>query len=154
MNSPGGYVYILYGEDAFGRDEAVVTLKERMRSLPAGEHNLSELGPETTVAALRQAADVVPFLADRRMVFVRGLLGRLVGRGVARRGRQTARKTASDNAPDEYQLLLDYLPDLPQTTSLVLVEDGLLVGAVLATLIVLVRESFASVKTTASRAPR
>jgi len=117
-------VYILYGEDAFGRDEAVVTLKERMRSLPAGEHNLSELGPETTVAALRQAADVVPFLADRRMVFVRGLLGRLAGRGVARRGRQTARKTASDIAPDEYQLLLDYLPDLPQTTSLVLVEDG------------------------------
>jgi DNA polymerase-3 subunit delta len=124
MNSPGGYVYILYGEDAFGRDEAVVTLKERMRSLPAGEHNLTELGPETTVAALRQAADVVPFLADRRMVFVRGLLARLAGRGAARRGRQPARKATSDNSPDEYQLLLDYLPDVPQTTSLVLVEDG------------------------------
>jgi DNA polymerase-3 subunit delta len=124
VNSPGGYVYILYGEDAFGRDEAVVTLKERMRSLPAGEHNLTELGPETTVAALRQAADVVPFLADRRMVFVRGLLGRLAGRGAARRGRQTTRKTSNDNAPDEYQLLLDYLPDVPQTTSLVLVEEG------------------------------
>jgi DNA polymerase-3 subunit delta len=124
VNSPGGYVYVLYGEDTFGRDEAVVTLKERMRSLPAGEHNLTELGPETTVAALRQAADVVPFLADRRMVFVRGLLGRLAGRGAARRGRQPARKTASDNAPDEYQVLLDYLPDVPQTTSLVLVEDG------------------------------
>ena len=35
MNSPGGYVYILYGEDSFGRDEAVHTLKERMRALPA-----------------------------------------------------------------------------------------------------------------------
>ena len=23
MNSPGGYVYVLYGEDAFGREEAV-----------------------------------------------------------------------------------------------------------------------------------
>src|SRR5713226_8988510 len=69
VNSPGGYVYIVYGEDTFGRDEAVQTLKERMRALPAGEHNLTELGPETTVAALRLAADVVPFLTDRRMVF-------------------------------------------------------------------------------------
>src|SRR4030088_3335245 len=124
MNSPGGYVYILYGEDTFGRDEAVVTLKERMRSLPAGEHNLTELGPETTVAALRQAADGVPFLADRRMVFVRGLLGRLAGRGGPRRAPRGRKAASTENAPDEFQLLLDYLPDLPQTTSLVLVEEG------------------------------
>ena len=125
MNSPGGYVYVLYGEDTFGRDEAVQTLKERMRALPAGEHNLTELGPETTVAGLRLAADVVPFLAERRMVVVRGLLGRLAGRGgggrrPAGRGRKPA---AVDTAPDEAQLL-DYLADLPQTTSLVFVEDG------------------------------
>ena len=72
MNSPGGYVYILYGEDTFGRDEAVLRLKEKIRELPAGDHNLTEFGPETSVAALRLAADVVPFLADRRMVLVRG----------------------------------------------------------------------------------
>ena len=72
----GGYVYVLYGEDSFGRDEALITLKERMRSLPAGEHNLTELGPRRAISVLRQAADVVPFLADRRMVVVRGLLGR------------------------------------------------------------------------------
>ena len=81
MNSPGGYVYVLYGEDTFGRDEAVQNLKERMRSLPAGDHNLTELGPDTTVAALRLAADAMPFLADRRMVILRGLIGRLAGRG-------------------------------------------------------------------------
>ncbi len=125
MNSPGGYVYILYGEDTFGRDEAVLTLKERMRALPAGEHNLTELGPETTVAALRLAADVVPFLADRRMVLVRGLLGRLSGRGGGGRRPPRGRKPAAPDAgPDEFQLLIEYLSDLPQTTSLVLVEDG------------------------------
>jgi len=42
VNSPGGYVYVLYGEDTFGRDEAVQNLKERMRALPAGDHNLTE----------------------------------------------------------------------------------------------------------------
>jgi len=125
VNSPGGYVYILYGDDTFGRDEAVQSLKDRMRALPAGEHNLTELGPETTVSGLRMAADVVPFLADRRMVIVYGLIGRLTGRGGVPRRPARGRKSAPNDAgPDEYQLLLEYLPDLPQTTSLVLVEDG------------------------------
>ena len=117
-------MYVLYGEDTFGRDEAVQSLKERMRALPAGEHNLAELGPETTVAGLRLAADAVPFLADRRMVILRGLIGRLAGRGGGqRRGTGRGRKTA-DSSADEFQALLDYLPDVPWTTSLVLVEDG------------------------------
>src|SRR5579859_4403536 len=95
-----------------------------MRALPAGEHNLTELGPETSVPALRLAADVVPFLADRRMVLVRGLLGRLGGRGSQRRSPRGRKTAAVDSGPDELQSLLSYLPDLPQTTSLVLVEDG------------------------------
>jgi DNA polymerase III subunit delta len=125
MNSPGGYIYVLYGEDTFGRDEAVQSLRQRMRSQPAGEHNLSELGPETTVAALRLAADAIPFLADRRMVFVRGLLGRLAGRGGGgqRRAASRGRKPAQ-SGPDEFQALLEYLAEVPWTTSLVLVEDG------------------------------
>ena len=99
-------------------------LKERMRLLPAGDHNLTELGPDTTVAGLRLAADAMPFLADRRMVIVRGLIGRLAGRGGGqRRGGARARK-AADSGLDEFQALLEYLPDVPWTTSLVLVEDG------------------------------
>jgi DNA polymerase III subunit delta len=125
MNSSGGFVYLVWGDDTFDRDEAVQSLKDRMRALPAGEHNLTELGPETTVTALRMATDVVPFLADRRMVVVYGLIGRLTGRGGAQRRPARGRKSAgADTGPDEYQVLLDYLPDLPQTTSLVLVEDG------------------------------
>jgi DNA polymerase III subunit delta len=129
VNSLGGYVYVLYGEDSFGRDEAVQSLKDRMRALPAGEHNLTELsGSDATVTALRLAADVVPFLADRRMVLVRGLLARLSGRGTAgqRRSGSRGRRGAANESGghDELQALIDYLPNLPQTTSLVLVEDG------------------------------
>jgi DNA polymerase-3 subunit delta len=128
VNSPGGYVYILYGEDAFGRDEAVLTLKERMRALPAGEHNLTDLsGNDATVANLKLAADAMPFLADRRMVLIRGVLARLAGRGGQRRASSAARgrKPANpDAAADELQALFDYLPNVPQTTSLVFVEEG------------------------------
>ncbi len=111
--------------NTFGRDEAVQSLKERMRALPAGEHNLTELGPESTVSALRMAADVAPFLADRRMVVAYGMVGRITGRGGGQRRPGRGRKNAAqDSGADEFQMLLDYLPDLPQTTSLVFVEDG------------------------------
>ncbi|HEY3059615.1 MAG TPA: DNA polymerase III subunit delta [Chloroflexota bacterium] len=126
MNSPGGYVYILYGEDTFGRDEALLTLKERMRALPAGEHNMTELsGNEASVINLRMAADAVPFLADRRLVLVRGMLGRLTARGgFQRRTKSGALVKTKDNAPDELQALLDYLPNVPHTSSIVFVEEA------------------------------
>src|SRR5919199_3479586 len=104
MNSPGAYVYILHGEDTFSRDEALQGLKQRMRLLPAGEHNLTELsGAQATLDELRAAADVVPFLAERRMVIVRGLLSRLQGRGSSA-GRRT-RKKAPTPEYDEYEAL-------------------------------------------------
>src|SRR5207237_8060407 len=98
-------------------------LKERMRSLPAGDHNLTELGPETTVTSLRLAADAMPFLAERRMVIVRGMLGRLAGRGGSARRGGRGRKTA-ETGIDELQAFLGYLSDLPMSTSLVIVEEG------------------------------
>jgi DNA polymerase-3 subunit delta len=122
VNSTGGYVYVLYGEDSLGRDEQVQTLKERMRALPAGEYNLASFGADVTVAELRMAADAVPFLADRRMVIVYGLIGRLSG-GTPNRRTARARKTPDPSA-DELQSLLGYVPDLPSTTSLVFVEEG------------------------------
>ena len=126
MNSPGGYIYLLYGEDSFSRDEALHTLKERMRALPAGEHNLTELaGADATVTNLRLTADAMPFLADRRLVLVRGLLARLSGRGGGYR-RTRARVPKIDGPPDELQMLLDYLPDVPRSTSIAFVEDGTL----------------------------
>jgi DNA polymerase-3 subunit delta len=128
VNSPGGYIYVLYGENTFDRDEAVAGLKRKIRELPAGEHNLTEFGPETSVNALRMAADVMPFLADRRMVIVRGLLGRLAGRGGGQRrsgGGRGRKPAASETGGEEsLTLLLDYLRDVPQTTSLAFVEDG------------------------------
>jgi DNA polymerase-3 subunit delta len=125
VNSSGGYIYVLYGEDSFGRDEAVQQLKDRMRALPAGEHNMSDLaGAEATLANLRLSADAMPFLAERRLVIVRGLLSRLSGRGPARRGARSSPRKAPSSGADELEALLAYLPDVPPTTSVAFVEDG------------------------------
>lgn len=130
----GGYIYVLHGPEAFTRDEVLRSLKQRARQLPAGEHNLTELsGSEATVAALQAAADTVPFLADRRLVVVHGLLGRLLGareRGGRARPRSGAKP--SGNASSELQALLAYLPIVPATTSIAFVEGAGLPGEQLA----------------------
>jgi DNA polymerase III subunit delta len=139
VNSPGAYLYVLYGEDTFTRDERVASLKERMRALVAGEHNLTVLeGADATVAGLRQVADAAPFLAERRMVVVHGLIGRLQGRGARRRAGAARRSPRAAGPPavrgrpaqaaeaptDEYGELLAYLPRVPEATSIIFVEDA------------------------------
>ena len=128
-----GLIYVLYGSDRFTRDEQVRGLKRRMLADPSGEFNLTELSDkEVGLNEVRAAADALPFLADRRLVVVEGLLGRLAGAAKvpARRGRSAAAKTAakaSDPRADDDALeaLLTYLGQVPPTTALVLVEDAL-----------------------------
>ncbi len=98
--------YIFYGTDEFTRSETLAELRDRMGEL--GELNTVLLdGRTVTLEELRNAAETIPFLADRRLVVVSGLLTRL-GRGRER--------SFLDG-------LLHLLRNLPQTTRLVLVED-------------------------------
>jgi DNA polymerase-3 subunit delta len=131
-------VYVLWGTDRFTRDEQVRGLKRRMLAEPFGEYNLSVLsGDDVTVRDVRAVADALPFMGDRRLIVVEGLLGRLAGRAkpAARRGRSS--RTASTSAAKRSQAkaqekgdddgpvneLVGLLRDLPPSTALVLVED-------------------------------
>lgn len=130
-------IYVLWGNDRFTRDEQVRGLKRRMLAEPFGEYNLTVLsGDDVRVRDVRAVADALPFMGDRRLVVVEGLLGRVTGRGKApaRRARparaSTAKKpaakaadaTAEDGPAVELAALLN---DLPESTALVLVEDQL-----------------------------
>jgi DNA polymerase-3 subunit delta len=74
----------------------------------------------------------MPFLTNRRLVIVEGWLTRLLGRAAANRdegddseddaGEDTARPAAPGSAREQMTALVSYLPDLPETTALVLVE--------------------------------
>jgi len=129
-------IYVLWGTDRFTRDEQVRSLKRRMLAEPCGAYNLTVLsGDDVAVRDVRAVADALPFMGDRRLVVVQGLLSRVAGGGKAsaRKGRssrsaapaRTAKAKAAEPSPEtgpavELSALLNELPD---STALVLVED-------------------------------
>jgi len=104
--------YLFHGEDEFSRAEGVQKLKQRMGGDPAMvDLNTAVLdGRKITLGELRHACDTLPFMADRRLVIVEGLLGALSAQE-KRRGKEIL------------DGLVAYLPHLPPTTRLILVEN-------------------------------
>ncbi len=108
--------YVLHGEDEFTRSETLADFKRRLGGPNAVELNTTVMdGRKLTLGELHHTCDAVPFLADKRLVIVEGLLSRL-----------TPRKGQALSAANQELLdaLTDYLPHLPPTTRLVMVEDA------------------------------
>lgn len=98
-------------------------LSHRLRALLAehappevADFNLLELdGTALDLAALRAACDALPFLGDKRVVVVKGLLGRF--------GDRDADESQAKSAVGEYvKALKAYLPQVPESTLLIFVE--------------------------------
>lgn len=98
------FLYLLSGRDEFLRDEYVGKLKTLMRRLTAGEHNITEMDGSTAIGTLIAACNTTPFLCDKRMVIAQGI-------------------AAHNRRGSALSELTDYLPSLPATTHLVLIED-------------------------------
>lgn len=96
--------YIFYGDNELARNEALAALLSRAGEL--NDFNISRFdGKAVTFEELRQACDTPPFLGDRRIVIVYGLLEHL------------------KQGPKAFQeQLLEYLPRLPGTTRLFFIE--------------------------------
>ena len=112
--------YILHGEEEFGLSEELGRLRAILaEDDPAmAELNTSLLdGDRLTLGELRHACDAIPFMTDRRLVVVKGLLSRLSPGG---RGTGSEEPAANRTYREE---LAAYLPNLPPTTRLVFVED-------------------------------
>lgn len=100
-------LYLFYGDDDLARGEYLASLLTRV-SDPMGDLNQTRLAAEKlTFAELRHACDSLPFLSDRRIVIVEGLLGKLAKRG-----------------PKEFaEQLRDYMSEMPDHTRLFLLEE-------------------------------
>jgi len=115
MTKPTPTFYVLHGEDEFTRSETLADFKRRLGPPDTVDLNTMVLdGKRLTLGELHHACDAVPFLADKRLVIVTGLLSRLSPR---------RKQTLSEAKQKLLDDLANYLPHLPPTTRLVLVED-------------------------------
>ncbi|MCH8310637.1 MAG: DNA polymerase III subunit delta [Chloroflexi bacterium] len=119
-------IYLIYGEDDVSVEEAVAAMKanagpDELRDVNVTVLESSNLTPEEVASA----AFTIPFMADRRLVIVRGLLSRFE-RG--RSSRSNGRGQGQRNVVAPWVELAGQLDDLPPTTDLVFM-DGPLSGS-------------------------
>lgn len=137
--------YILHGEDEFSRSEEVKKMRAKMGDPQFADLNIMRFdGRKVTLGELRHACDAVPFLSDKRLVIVEGMLACFDPRrkksddASSRRGlrMQADARTPRDDAsekdageeieeeanPQLAKELKDYLTRLAETVRLVFVE--------------------------------
>ena len=115
MSRPTPTFYVFHGADEFTRAETLADFKRRLGPPDTVDLNTTVLdGRGLTLSELRHTCDAIPFLAEKRLVIVGGLLTRLS----SRQG-----KGASAAHKEYLAALADYLPRLPETTRLVLSEN-------------------------------
>jgi len=76
-------------------------------------------GHQVPVAQLRTVCETAPFLAEKRLVIVTGLLERFESRGEARRRKKVTEVAVREN---EYKSLAACLTELPESTVVVLID--------------------------------
>ena len=114
-------IYLLYGEDTLSLDEKLAALRTLDAADDLYDVNSGVIeGASATLAELEGAWSAVPFLADKRIVVVRGLLARFE----ARRGRGGSR-SRSKSASKEWDGLADRLANVPPSTELIFVEGAI-----------------------------
>ena len=116
-------IHLLYGDDVLSIREKLASLKEAVQPPEVRDVNVSVFeGARLRLDELRAACDTVPFLAERRVVVVEGLLARM-----ERRGQGRGKEGASEEGPDlgEWTRLTDLLMAVPPSTDLVFVEGKL-----------------------------
>ncbi|MBM3945526.1 MAG: DNA polymerase III subunit delta, partial [SAR202 cluster bacterium] len=115
-------IHLYYGDDALSIRETVDVLKASVQPPEVRDVNVSTLdGVKLRFDELRAACDTVPFLAEKRLVIVEGLLSRIARRGASQAG-ETDGEEEEGTGPGEWTGLGDYLAKVPPTTELVFVD--------------------------------
>jgi DNA polymerase-3 subunit delta len=112
-------LHVFIGEDDYSIRRALEAVRATIGDAGSLMTNSVTLDArQVSTAELLNAAGTVPFLADKRLVVVTGLLEKFESNG--RNGRKK-RTTKQDAAPAEWQVVADGITRLPETTELVIV---------------------------------
>jgi len=114
-------LYLLCGQDDFSLKEALKEIKKELGEASLLETNTSILnGQAISPGELNTVVGAAPFLAEKRLVIVTGLLGRFQSRKDAGNRRESGRIKGETNG---HRAFKDIMENLPQSTVLVLVEE-------------------------------
>ena len=113
-------LYVLHGEDDFSLHQALEEIKKGIGDQTTLATNTTVFdGQQVTVDQLRTVCEAMPFLAERRLVIIQGLLERFELKIQSRRQKKT---TSVSTRQDESKSLGEYLGKIPDSTVLVLID--------------------------------
>ena len=113
-------LYILLGEDDFSLTRSLQEIKRGIGDQALLAANTTALdGQQLTLDQLRTVCDTVPFLAEKRLVIIQGLLGCFEPQVKSRRQKKIAPPTEQKS---EYKSFAAYLSNIPDSTVLVLLD--------------------------------
>ncbi len=119
----GVVLYVLYGRDEFSLREELARIKSELDSDGMLSSNTDVLdGREVSPEQLMAICDTMPFLSAHRLVVVEGLLKRFDRPERPRRGARRGRRESTE-AVEQWRGLADYVGRMPDTTTLVLVDE-------------------------------
>ena len=115
-------LYLLYGGDEVSIEEALASLRAAVGPPDLRDVNITVFeASRVGFAELTATCATIPFLAEKRMVVVEGLLStfdrRAPGTG--------ARPPQQAGSSSEWEGLAEFVPGMPETTDLVLVDGAL-----------------------------
>ncbi len=117
--------YILHGEDELSRTETLNQLRAKMGDPQFADLNTTQFdGRKLSLSELTHACDAVPFLTDKRLVIVEGMLARFDPR--QRKSDDDAGEIEEEANPTLAKDLIAYLERLPESTRLVFIETKML----------------------------
>jgi len=113
-------LYILSGQDDFSLSQSLEEIKKGIvdQALLAANTTILD-GQQMTLDQLRTVAETLPFLAERRLVIINGLLERFEPKGKFSRQRKITDATHQQN---ECKSLGAYVSQIPDSTILVLID--------------------------------
>jgi len=113
-------LYILNGDDDFSLSRALDEIKKGLGDPSLLSTNTTLLnGQNVTPGELRTVVDTVPFLAEKRLVIVQGLLGRFESRNKPPRRKKSSPSNGRQNDAKSFAAAM---ADIPESTVLVLTD--------------------------------
>jgi DNA polymerase-3 subunit delta len=108
--------YLYHGPNDIARNEELARLMATVGDAQYIALNTTRLDSSAQVKDIESACDTYSFLADKRMVIVRNWFSKS----------DQPRRRAGKDQDETLKRLLDYLPEIPESTLLVFIEDATL----------------------------